>query len=130
MIFRRMSTLVSGLGSLESSCHWYLCPFSIHKYCTSKVWFRTISVDLREAEVTVITSKKEVKKMLNKCSCNNDKYVMTNLPLPSLSFIAKFPSSHKPEISICYTLLSPITEWTYLYIEHHKSSNIYNLYSL
>ena len=32
-------------------------PFSINTYCTSKVWFRTGSVDLRVGHVTAITSK-------------------------------------------------------------------------
>ena len=32
-------------------------PFSINTYCTSKVWFRTGSVDLRVGDVTAITSK-------------------------------------------------------------------------
>ena len=32
-------------------------PFSINTYCTSKVWFRTGSVDLRMGDVTAITSK-------------------------------------------------------------------------
>ena len=32
-------------------------PFSINTYCTSKVWFRTGSVDLRVADVTAITRK-------------------------------------------------------------------------
>ena len=32
-------------------------PFSINTYCTSKIWFRTGSVDLRVADVTAITSK-------------------------------------------------------------------------
>ena len=32
-------------------------PFSINTYCTSKIWFRTGSVDLRVGDVTAITSK-------------------------------------------------------------------------
>ena len=32
-------------------------PFSINTYCSSKVWFRTGSVDLRMGDVTAITSK-------------------------------------------------------------------------
>ena len=32
-------------------------PFSINTYCTSKVWFRTGSVDLRVADVSAITTK-------------------------------------------------------------------------
>ena len=32
-------------------------PFSLNTYCTSKVWFRTGSVDLRVGDITAITSK-------------------------------------------------------------------------
>ena len=32
-------------------------PFSINTYCTSKLWFRTGSVDLRAGDITAITSK-------------------------------------------------------------------------
>ena len=32
-------------------------PFSLNTYCLSKVWFRSSSVDMREGDLTNITSK-------------------------------------------------------------------------
>ena len=32
-------------------------PFSVNTYCSSKIWFRTFSVDMRVADITAISSK-------------------------------------------------------------------------
>ena len=32
-------------------------PFSINTYCLSKLWFRSSSVDMREGDISAITSK-------------------------------------------------------------------------
>ena len=47
------------IGAWKSGKHMPLVcrPFSLNSYCLSKVWFRTSSVDLRQGDITDITSK-------------------------------------------------------------------------
>ena len=47
------------IGAWKSGKHMPLVsrPYSLNTYCLSKLWFRTCSVDLREGDISAITSK-------------------------------------------------------------------------
>ena len=47
------------VGAWKSGKHLPLVsrPYSLNTYCMSKVWFRTSSVDMREGDITAITSR-------------------------------------------------------------------------